>query len=92
MATTKELAEQYAKRILNSSNKKEETQKVLNEINNLKYSGTNNIISNEDKLDILKEMQNKLNPRTGQTVLLEHAENKSYLQLVAHMISLLEND
>lgn len=90
MATINEMINKYANRILNSNDKYEETQNVLKEIDKLTYTDTGNEINKEDKLKILKGIQNQINPN-GRDIILKEAENKSFLELVSHMIALLEN-
>ena len=55
-----ELVQRYRTRIAASSNKKQELEKILREIDKLKYSKSGEPISREDKRLILESLRTKL--------------------------------
>lgn len=52
-----ELVQQYRQRIDTASNKKQELEKILREIDRLTYSKTGKLITQEDKRQILEELR-----------------------------------
>lgn len=91
----KEFAVDYARRIKNTPNKErdEEVQAVLNEINNLVYESSQKSISNNDKIALLKELENELKKplmKNGKIICLNEADNKNYLDMVNAVLVALE--
>lgn len=78
--TFDELVKKYKERILTSRDRKNETQKIIQEIDKLIYTESKQKISNEYKIRILNELRKEV-------AILEHSEifaqdNKDYLELI----------
>lgn len=91
----KEFAVVYARRIKSTPNRErdKEVQAVLNEINNLVYESTQKLISDNDKITLLKELQNELKKMSvvdGKVLCLNEADNKNYLELVNAVLVALQ--
>ncbi|MEE1061729.1 MAG: hypothetical protein UH080_07950 [Ruminococcus sp.] len=85
--TFEELVKKYGEQILSAKDKKKETQKVIQKIDNLIYTESNQKISDEDKIRILNELRKEV-------TLLEHTaifaqDNKDYLDLIDQTIKAL---
>lgn len=85
MASMENLINQYYNSIMRSSNRYEETRKILNEIDNLVYEGTNSKISIEHKIIIIKGLKNKISPYE-----YKQFSNQDYLNLISVVLAQLE--
>lgn len=93
MATIRDLAAEYRLRLQLSRDKQEEAKLIAKEIDNLVYSETNEPISYEDKVKIIKSISEVQDIRKGmfehRDVVLEHS-NEEYMELVNMMLSEVE--
>ena len=87
MSSLNELSESYSKKLKSASDKKLAVKSIYEEIENLEYTQTKKPISKEDKKKILEQIKQKV---IGD-VFIKEADNKEYLALLNHFLSLLED-
>lgn len=94
MATFEELGATYSVRLRHSKDPFLTAQYILSEINKMVYSGTDMPISENDKVQILKQIQfHLMNQKVGDKVyLMKDSDNSHYISLVQYMLSTLKGD
>jgi len=90
MASTQDLARDYARRLRTASDQKAEVQAIAAEIDSLTYTDTGGPITFIDKQRIVEGMNEEFSISTkGATGILKEADNKKYLDLVKELQKLL---
>ncbi len=96
MASSEELAQEYAKQIHDSVNPASEVHKVAEKINSLVFTRTQAPLSKSEKDEIADLIGTILTGRksvvdnAGRTWILKEADNKKYLELVGALKDLLK--
>jgi hypothetical protein len=90
MASTKELAASYAKRILEATNKQQEGLKVLAEINDLVWTNTQKPLTKEEKQSIVDDIASLISPIIRKSevfdrVITEASDNSGILDVISMM-------
>ena len=83
---SQELVQEYQDRLRNSKQKKDELKVIILEINQLVYSGTQNSISSEDKLNILEKLRIEI---VNESVVQFAQDNAEFLKLLDSTIKSL---
>lgn len=81
-----DLVKNYRIRLSYAKDKKQELEKIIEEINNLEYSANNTEISKQDKLKILESLQQS---ELIESKMIFAQSNKEYLELLQTTIKAL---
>ena len=91
MATFQELGQEYAQRILSNPTRQEAT-RIASSINGLVYSGTNRLLSAQDKKAIARQIITGFQYyRPGIGWQVRNSDNSNYLDLVDFIIDQIDD-
>lgn len=94
--TKEELAKNYASRLklADVKEKEKEAEKILVEINDLVYADSKNTLTQQDKLDLVEVVKNKLpmppKVEAGKIQMVWDSDNHQYLRLIEYMMKRIQ--